>query len=173
MKIILKIHEGKTGLIKWVEKCTLLFSEREYCIFNEVIFSRLRVLFCMDRPRECHTEWGKSDREGEILYDIPYTWNIKRNNANELKGLIDLENELTVARGKDAGKGLLGSLGGTCTHCCIWNGWPTRAYCVAQGTLLNVMWQPGLERSLGENEYMYMYDRIPSLFTGNCHNIVC
>ena len=39
------------------------------------------------------------------MYDIPYTWNIKRNNANELKGLIDLENELTVARGKDAGKG--------------------------------------------------------------------
>ena len=27
----------------------------------------------------------------------------------------------------------------------------------AQGTLLRVMWQPGWERSLGENGYMHMY----------------
>ena len=33
----------------------------------------------------------------------------------------------------------------------------TRTHCIAQGTLLNVMWQPGWEGSLGENEYMYMY----------------
>ena len=33
----------------------------------------------------------------------------------------------------------------------------TRTHCIAQGTLLNVMWQPGREGSLGENEYMYMY----------------
>ena len=26
----------------------------------------------------------KSDREGEILYDIPYMWNLKRNDTNEL-----------------------------------------------------------------------------------------
>ena len=30
--------------------------------------------------------------------------------------------------------------------------------CIAQGTLLNVMWQPGWEEgSLGENGYMYVY----------------
>ena len=29
-------------------------------------------------------------------------------------------------------------------------------YCIAQGTLLNVMWQPGWENSLGENGFMYM-----------------
>ena len=27
----------------------------------------------------------------------------------------------------------------------------------AQGTLLNVMWQPGWKGSLGENGYKYMY----------------
>jgi len=31
----------------------------------------------------------------------------------------------------------------------------TRTYCIAQGTLLNVMWQPGWEGHLGENGYMY------------------
>ena len=35
--------------------------------------------------------------------------------------------------------------------------YPTRTYCIAQGTLLNVMWQPGWEGSLEENVYMYMY----------------
>ena len=38
----------------------------------------------MDGPRECHTEWSKSDREGEILYNISYMWNLKRNDTNEL-----------------------------------------------------------------------------------------
>ena len=29
--------------------------------------------------------------------------------------------------------------------------------CITHGTLLNVMWQPGWEGSLGENGYMYVY----------------
>ena len=37
----------------------------------------------MDGPREHHTEWSKSDREGEILYDIPYMWILKWNDTNE------------------------------------------------------------------------------------------
>ena len=35
------------------------------------------------KPRVCHTEWSKSDREGEISHDIPYMQNIKRNDTNE------------------------------------------------------------------------------------------
>ena len=38
----------------------------------------------MDGPREHYTEQNKSDREGEISYDIPYMWNLKRNDTNEL-----------------------------------------------------------------------------------------
>ena len=33
------------------------------------------------------------------------------------------------------------------------------------GTLLNVMWQPGWERGLGENGHMNTYVRVPLLST--------
>ena len=35
--------------------------------------------------------------------------------------------------------------------------------CIAQGALLNVMWQPGWDRSLGENGYMHMCGWVPRL----------
>ena len=38
----------------------------------------------MDGPRDCPTEWSKSDREGEILYYTPYEQNLKRDDRNEL-----------------------------------------------------------------------------------------
>ena len=38
----------------------------------------------MNGPRDSRSAWGKSDREGEISYDIPYMWNLKRNDTNEL-----------------------------------------------------------------------------------------
>ena len=41
-------------------------------------------MYNMDGPRDCRVEWSKSDREGEISYDIPYMWNLKRNDVNEL-----------------------------------------------------------------------------------------
>ena len=34
------------------------------------------------------------------------------------------------------------------------------------------MWQPRWEGSLGENGYMFMYGRIPLLFTWNYHNVI-
>ena len=47
-------------------------------------FPEIRLLNAhMDGPIECHTGWSKSDR-GEILYDIPDMWNLKRNDTNEL-----------------------------------------------------------------------------------------
>ena len=45
---------------------------------NDVIYSSI------DRPRESHTKWSNSDREGETLYDIPYMWNLKWNGTNQL-----------------------------------------------------------------------------------------
>ena len=37
----------------------------------------------MDGPRDCHSEWSKSDRERRIPYDITYMWNLKYD-TNEL-----------------------------------------------------------------------------------------
>ena len=48
----------------------------------------------------------------------------------------------------------------------------TRSYSIAHGTLLNIMWRPGWEESLGENGYMYMYGYIPLLSTWNNHIII-
>ena len=30
----------------------------------------------MDGLRDYHTEWSKSDREGQISYNITYMWNL-------------------------------------------------------------------------------------------------
>ena len=38
----------------------------------------------MDGPRDCHTEWNKSDTEREISNDFTYMQNLKRNDTNEL-----------------------------------------------------------------------------------------
>ena len=61
----------------------------------------------MDGPRDCHTEWNKSDREREISY-IAYMRDLQRNDTNELvlqnrNRLTDLENELTVTKGQRVG----------------------------------------------------------------------
>ena len=32
----------------------------------------------MDKPRDYHTKWGKSDKERQISYDIAYMWNLKK-----------------------------------------------------------------------------------------------
>ena len=44
----------------------------------------------MDGPRESHTEWSKSDREGEVSYDIPYVWNL---NKEWYKGTYEIERD--------------------------------------------------------------------------------
>ena len=57
-----------------------------------------------DRPRDCHTEWSKSDTERQISNNIAYTWDLKRKeykwtylqNRNKV---TDVENKFVVTRG--------------------------------------------------------------------------
>ena len=62
----------------------------------------------MDRPRDYHTKWRKSDRERQISYDITYMWNLNKlykgtylQNRNRL---TDIEHQLMVNR-EEMGKG--------------------------------------------------------------------
>ena len=58
-------------------------------IYNGILLSHQKEwnsVICgnMDESRDCYTEWSKSDRDGEILFDIPYKQKLKRNDSNEL-----------------------------------------------------------------------------------------
>ena len=57
-------------------------------------------------PGDSHTEWSKSEKEKYL--DIPYIWNLKRNDTNELTYKTEKDSfkkELMVARRKNEGKG--------------------------------------------------------------------
>ena len=48
----------------------------------------------MDGPRDCHTEWSKSDTERQISYDIAYMWNLKKGYKNELTYKTEVESQM-------------------------------------------------------------------------------
>ena len=68
----------------------------------------------MDGPRDCHTERSNSDRE-EVSYDIPYVWNLKRNDTNELICQTEtdsqIENKLMAAGREEQGDGIVRAFG--------------------------------------------------------------
>ena len=64
--------------------------KEDVCIYNGILLTHLKewsnaICSNMDRSRDWHTEWSKSDREEVISYDTPYMWNLKRNDTNELR----------------------------------------------------------------------------------------
>ena len=104
-------------------------------------------------------ERSNSDR-GERLFDIPCMQNLRRNDTQEFtyrKRLTDLEIKLIVARGQGWGEGIVGEFGMDMCTLPYFKWMSPKTYCIAQGTGLNVMWQPGWEGSLGENGYMCMH----------------
>ena len=55
-------------------------------------------------PRDCHTEWSKSDRERQISYDTAYMWNLKKmiqmNLFTKQKQTHRLRKKLMVIKGE-------------------------------------------------------------------------
>ena len=58
------------------------------------VFEKVMLL---DRPRECHAEGSKSDKEGEISCDIPCMWHLKSFFTKQ-KETHRLQNEFMVVR---------------------------------------------------------------------------
>ena len=58
-------------------------------IYNGMLLSHKKTqnnAICsnMDATRDYHTKWSKSEREGQIPYDITYMWNLIKNDTKEL-----------------------------------------------------------------------------------------
>ena len=67
------VTKSRTWLSDWTElnlyiynRLLVIKKERNNAIWSNT-----------DGPRDCHTEWYKSDRERQITYDIAYMWNLK------------------------------------------------------------------------------------------------
>ena len=66
----------------------------------------------MDGPRHYHTKWSKPDRERQIIYDIIYMWNLRKNKWTYLqnrKRRTDIENKLCLPKGKGERRHKLGA----------------------------------------------------------------
>ena len=58
----------------------------------------------MDGPRDCQTEWNKSDRERETSNNIAYKWNLKKNDTSELTKQKQTHKHIKQAYGYQRGK---------------------------------------------------------------------
>ena len=81
-----------------------------------ILLSRKKKWKCaicrdMDGPRDCHTEWSKSEREKQILYIYAFMWNLEKwYRWTYLQSRIrdlDIENK----HGHQGGKGRVGYIG--------------------------------------------------------------
>ena len=78
----------------------------------------------VDGPRDCHTEWSKSEREKQISYINTYTWILEKwYSITGLQGRnrdTDVENKRMDTKGEKQGVGVMvgwtGRLGLTYTH---------------------------------------------------------
>ena len=76
-------------------------------IYNGILLSLKKeqnnaICSNMDGPRDCHTEWSKSERQ--VSYDTTYMWNLKKRGykwtyLQNRNRVTDVENKLMVTRG--------------------------------------------------------------------------
>ena len=78
---------------EWIKKKWYIY----IYIYNGILLSHkkneIMPFACMDGPRDCHTEWSKSERERQISYDTAYMWNLK-NGTNEPIYKTEIESQM-------------------------------------------------------------------------------
>ena len=96
--------EGTYGDESWIRHDDILSEKITWWRFPYICccyFKTLKRHIC--GPRDCHTEWRKSDRERQISCDIAYTWNLKKGYKwtylQNRSWVTDVENKLMVTRG--------------------------------------------------------------------------
>ena len=144
-------HSPSLPILAVIRHCITTWIDLESVVLSEV--SKTEKDKCHMISLICHIKKSKKK-----WYKWPYLQNRNR--------FTDLENELTVTQGWR----LRGREFGMDRYTLLYLKWITNKDLHMK--LLNVMWQPGWEGSLGENGYVHMYGRIPFLFTWSYHNIV-
>ena len=78
-------------------------------IYNGILLSHKKEPNCaicrdVDGPRDCHTEWSKSEREKQISYNIVYMWNLEKwyiwTYSQSRNRDIDIENKCMDTKGR-------------------------------------------------------------------------
>ena len=97
-------------------------------IYNGILLSHKKEqswVICrdVDGPRDCHTEWSKSERGKQISYINAYTWNLEKwYRWTGLQGRnrdTDVEKKHMDTKGESGGEGVvewIGRLGLTYIH---------------------------------------------------------
>ena len=93
-------------------------------VYNGILLSHKKEwnwVICkdVDGPRDCHTEWSKSEREKQILYINTYMWNLEKwygwSYLQSRNRDTDVENKYIDTKG-EGGVGGIGRLGLTHIH---------------------------------------------------------
>ena len=89
-------------------------------IYNGILLSHKKERNCVicrdvDGPRDCHTEWSKSEREKQIPYINAYMWNLEKwyrwSYLQSRNRDTDVENKPMDAKGEGGGGGMNWEIG--------------------------------------------------------------
>ena len=110
------------------------------------------------------------------MYDIPYMWNLRRNNTNELiyktETFTDLKNKLKVTMREQWGQGIVRECW-TNMYTLLYLKWITNKVLLdSTGNSVQCYVAAWWERNLWENGDTYIYGWVPLLSTQNYHNNV-
>ena len=77
------IYSNQDMVTTWVSINTWMDGEDVAHMCNGILLSHKKkwnwvIGSVLDEPRDCHTEWNKSEREKQIPYANAYIWNLKK-----------------------------------------------------------------------------------------------